>query len=728
MRFIDRYKGIGVGILAAILILILTYSGLFNDVLQRLEYWALDYRFRLTCRDLDSSEIIIVHVDDESIRKLGRWPWPRSYHARLIDILHQAGARVIGLDIILSTPDQQEDSQLIATIRKAQNVIIAAYPTLPTRMSFARDILTVENIQGPVKEMAESARGIGHIAVVYDNDSIVRRIPAALRARDKTLLAFGVEIALACGEPQPRKIEFGRESLQVNSIKIPLDSHGNMVVNYKGGTHTFTEIPYHRVLSGEIPADIFKDRIVLIGLTAAGLADAWSTPFVYEGKMSGVELNAHVIYTVLNREFFTHIDKRLSGIFILSLGIFAGYIFYRFPRQCTIFLLLAILTVFSASLYLFLKKRILLEVVPLVGVLVVTYVPLILIRSREDTAEIAKRDLEMSALYTTGELIKNAGNHSKEFPGFVCRLLKNLRGVDSCHVILHQERKKAVIDENGPDASERLVNQEIVQRVLQTGEAILQDNDPGTTGPGEGMYVPIKFGHTVYGVLFLKGKGQFTQRDRDFAAIFTDYLAFILEKSSMADKAQQSSLQAAQALLSLAETKYAYIREHSAEVSRLATKMAGILKMPENERKALHYAALLHDLGMTRIPEDIVYRSEPLTVDQRLYLESHPEMGLQVIGQMPFFDAAVPIIRHHHERYDGKGYPEGLAGDEIPLAAQILAVADSFVAMLTDRPYRKALGREEVLTEIKRQAGFQFSAEMVSTLLQALDKEDVHGE
>lgn len=724
MRSIFRYKGIGVGVLAAILIIILTYSGLFTDVLQRLEHWALDYRFRLTCSDMDSSEIVIVAVDDESIRKLGRWPWPRSYHAQLIDILNRAKSRIIGLDIIFSTPDQQEDSQLIAAIRKAQNVIIAAYPTLPTRMSFARDILTVENIQGPVKEMAESARGIGHIAVVHDNDGIVRRIPAALRARDKTLLAFGVEIALACGQPQPRKIEFGRESLQVNSIKIPLDSHGNMVVNYKGGTHTFTEVPYHRVINGEIPPDIFKDRIVLVGLTAGGLADAWSTPFIYEGEMSGVELNAHVIYTVLNREFFTHIDKRLSGIFILSLGIFAGFIFYRFPRQGTIFLLLAILTVFSASLYLFLKKRILLEVVPLVSVLVVTYVPLILIRSREDTAEIAKRDLEMSALYTTGELIKNAGNHSKEFPGFVCRLLKNLRGVDSCHVILHQERKNAVIDENGPDASERLVNQEIVQRVLQTGEAILQDNDPGTTGPGGGMYVPIKFGHTVYGVLFLKGKGQFTQRDQDFAAIFTDYLAFILEKSSMADKAQQSSLQAAQALLSLAETKYAYIREHSTEVSRLATKMAGILKMPENERKALHYAALLHDLGMTGIPEDIVYRSEPLTVDQRLYLESHPEMGLQVIGQMPFFDAAVPIIRHHHERYDGKGYPEGLAGDEIPLAAQILAVADSFVAMLTDRPYRKALGRKEVLTEIKGQAGSQFSAEAVRALLQALDEED----
>jgi len=355
-------------------------------------------------------------------------------------------------------------------------------------------------------------------------------------------------------------------------------------------------------------------------------------------------------------------------------------------------------------------------------VLVATYIPLVLIKSREDMAEIGERDLEMSALYTTGQLIKKAGNRGEEFPSSICRLLKNLRGVDTCYAILHQGGKNVVVDDKGSDMPEHLVNQEVVQKVLQTGEAVLQDNDPGIAWHGGVMYVPIRSGNSIYGILFLKGKGQFTHRDLAFATIFTDYMAFILGKSSMSDKAQEAYSQAAQALINIVETRYAYLHKHASEVKRLATKMAVVLKMPENERDALQYAALLHDLGMTGIPEDIVYKSAPLTIDQRLYLESHPEMGIQVIRPMVFFEAAVPLIRHHHERYDGKGYPEGLAGDEIPLGSQILAVADSFVAMLSDRPYRKALGREEAIAEMKRQSGSQFSAEVVRALLQSLDE------
>ena len=115
-----------------------------------------------------------------------------------------------------------------------------------------------------------------------------------------------------------------------------------------------------------------------------------------------------------------------------------------------------------------------------------------------------------------------------------------------------------------------------------------------------------------------------------------------------------------------------------------------------------------------------------MTNEEKFHIESHPETGVEVIRPITFLKRATHIIRHHHERYDGKGYPDGLAGDEIPLGSQILAVADSLVAMLSDRPYRKARKQEDAVSEIKRQSGSQFNPKVVSALLQSLHEVDPH--
>lgn len=727
VRFISKCKGIGVGLLAAILIIVLTYLGLFANLLQRLEYWALDYRFRLASKGTDTSEIVIIAIDDESIQKLGTWPWPRSYHAKLIDILNQAKTKVIGIDIIFSTPNPKQDHYLTEAIKNAQNVIMVAHPMMPTQMSFTRDIMTVDQIQCPIEGVAQGARGIGHIAVVYDNDGIVRRVPALLRTKDKTLLAFGIEIALVYQGEGHRRIGLDRDSLQVNSIKIPLDSKGNMLINYTGGAHSFTEIPYYRVIGGEVPMDFFKDKIVLVGFTASGLSDSWATPFINQGGMSGIELHANIINTVLDRGFFIHPSDRQSAFLILFLGIVSGFIFYRFPRLGTVFLIALISFICSASLYLFLKRRILLETIPLLSLLFSTYIPITLIKSREYKMGIWKRDLEMSAVYKIGEAIRDSRGGIEEFLGSVCRLIRNLARVEACYVILNKEDKKIIIDESNQQISGHSVNQEIVQKVLQTGRPKLIDRDPKISRTTGTMYVQIKSINDVYGVLFLERDGSFDTRDLQLASIFTNYIAFILEKNSMLHKAQEAYIQAIQAMANVIEVKYPYIHRHSCRVSKLAEKMATILNVPKDEIEAIRYATILHDLGMIGIPEDILHKSDPLTTEQRLYLESHPEMGIEIIRPMIFLKTAIPIIRHHHERYDGQGYPDGLAGDEIPVGSQILAVADSFVAMLSGRPYRQARGREDAISEIERQSGSQFNPKVVRALFQTLKEVESNG-
>ncbi|MBW2644929.1 MAG: CHASE2 domain-containing protein [Deltaproteobacteria bacterium] len=727
MKFTNKGKGITVGILAALLVIVLTHLGLFSNVLQRLEHWALDYRFHLASNSVDTSDIVIIGIDDESIQKLGTWPWPRSYHAKLIDILARAKAEVVGLDIIFSTRTSQQDLQLAAAINNAQNVIIVAHPTMPAQISFAGNIMTVDHIQSPLKEMGEGARGVGHIAVVYDTDGVVRRTPAFLRTKDRTLLAFGIEVAVAYSEEKDRSIRLDRDYLQVNAIKIPLDGEGNMLVNYVGGPHRFTEISYSKVIEGEVPLDFFKDKIVLVGVTASGLSDAWITPFIHQGGMSSVELHANVIHTILNKRFFIHLGKWQSGLMVLLLGIMSGFIFYRFPRLSVVFLMSMILFIASGSLYLFLKRRVLLETVSLLSVLCATYIPITVIKIREYKMGMWKRDVEMSAVFKMSEAIKSAGDTIEQRIGAVCRLIKECARTDACYVILNRGDKEVVIDGNGRNISRQLADREIVRGVIETGKPIVTGNEKGAARTRGSMYSPIKSISRIYGVLFIEKEEVFDAEDVQTASIFTDYLAFILERNAMLHKVRESQVQTIHALAKLIEAKYPYIREHLGQVSKLVVKMARFLDVPEGKARVIRYASLLHDIGMIGIPEDILYKSDPLTTEERFHLESHPEAGIEVLRSITFLKMAIPIIMHHHERYDGKGYPDGLAGDEVPLGSQILAVADSFVAMLADRPYRKALKQEDAVSEIKRQSGFQFNPKIVTALLQSLNKEESNG-
>ena len=720
----NTYKGIAVGLLAAILVIVLTYLGLFANLLQRLEYWALDYRFRLASKSVDTSEIVIIAINDESIQELGTWPWPRSYHAKLIDILCQGNARVIGLDIIFSTSTSEHDGQLAEAIKNAQNVIMVAHPMMPAQVSFARNIMTVDHIQGPIKEVAEVARGIGHIAVVYDDDGIVRRAPALLRTKDKTLLAFGIEVALAYRDEEYGSIGLDKDSLQVGSTKIPLDNEGNMLINYIGGPHSFTEIPYARVIEGEVPMDFFKDKIVLVGVTAGGLLDSWATPFIYQGRMTGAELHANIVHTIVNKGFFIHLGDRQGAFLVLFLGGVSGFVFYRFPRPGRLILIFMILFTTSASIYLFLNRRILLETIPLLSVLLATYIPITQIKNREYKMGIWKRDLEMSAVFKMSEVIKGSKGNIEEFLESVCDLIKNLAGADVCYAIVNKGDKDITVDGSSQKISGHLVNQEIVQRVLQTGKPILTDKDQKTSRIRRAMYLPIKSLNHVYGVLFLERDRPFDTRDRQLASVFADNIAFTLERNGVLHQMQEAYGQSIHALAKVMDVKYPYIYKHSSQVSELAVKMADTLSIPKHETEVIRYAAILHDLGMIGIPEDILNKSNPLTAEEKFYIESHPEMGIEVIRPITFLKMAIPLIRHHHERYDGKGYPDGLAGDEIPLGSQILAVADSLVAMLTDSPYRKALKREEAIAEIKRQSGSQFNPKIVNALLQSLDEVD----
>lgn len=141
---------------------------------------------------------------------------------------------------------------------------------------------------------------------------------------------------------------------------------------------------------------------------------------------------------------------------------------------------------------------------------------------------------------------------------------------------------------------------------------------------------------------------------------------------------------------------------------------------PELATEELGYGFFLHDIGKVGIPEQILCKRGPLSDDEWTVMRTHPVVGAQIVTPIAFLQGAVELVRHHHERFDGTGYPDGLRGEDIPLAARVFSVADSFDAMTSDRPYRGAMGIERALLEVEGGAGTQFDPDVVRIFVQMM--------
>jgi len=171
------------------------------------------------------------------------------------------------------------------------------------------------------------------------------------------------------------------------------------------------------------------------------------------------------------------------------------------------------------------------------------------------------------------------------------------------------------------------------------------------------------------------------------------------------------------ALTSALDASDPFTHGHSFRVSRYALRIARAMGMSSRDLEMLEYAGLLHDIGKIAVQNDVLLKVGPLTEEEWRSLKSHPNVGADIVDQLKFLREASDVIRSHHERPDGNGYPRGLKGDEVPLAARILNVVDAFDAMTSDRPYRKALPIDRVIQELEVYKGKQFDEQVAGILL-----------
>lgn len=160
-----------------------------------------------------------------------------------------------------------------------------------------------------------------------------------------------------------------------------------------------------------------------------------------------------------------------------------------------------------------------------------------------------------------------------------------------------------------------------------------------------------------------------------------------------------------------------YTFEHSYRVAGLSEILAEAMKLPISQKDLVHYSAHLHDIGKIGVSDDILNKTGKLTNDEIIQIQSHSSIGAMILSKNPEFKEIAKIVRHHHERWDGNGYPDGLTGERIPIESRLIGLVDAFDAMTSDRPYRKKESHEWALKEIKAHAGTQFCPQCVEAFI-----------
>ncbi|MFN8525334.1 MAG: HD domain-containing protein [Chloroflexota bacterium] len=219
--------------------------------------------------------------------------------------------------------------------------------------------------------------------------------------------------------------------------------------------------------------------------------------------------------------------------------------------------------------------------------------------------------------------------------------------------------------------------------------------------------------------LYVERRATRLELDQKIAELEASQQQLLAYAHDLATLNRQLNLTYMQTLTALARTvdrRDGMTGDHCVRVAGYSRAVGAMLLGDDGDvLRKLEYGALLHDIGKIAVPDAILRKAGPLDEEEWAMMRQHPILGCGILEGVGFLKDSLPIVRHHHERFDGQGYPDGLCGDEIPLGARVFAVADAFDAMTSDRHYRAALGLDETLAELRRHSGTQFDPGVVAT-------------
>ncbi len=241
--------------------------------------------------------------------------------------------------------------------------------------------------------------------------------------------------------------------------------------------------------------------------------------------------------------------------------------------------------------------------------------------------------------------------------------------------------------------------------------------------------IPIYMADQFSGVILCANRdGGFESCDDQVMLALGDQAGAVLQNSQLTGQLRKSYVATVRLLADAIQAKDPFLRGHSEEVAEYVSAVARSLDIEPRLREQLNFASLLHDVGKIGISERILLKPGQLTADERSIIELHPRIGFRLVEQVPGMDDIAPAILHHHEWFDGSGYPSHLRGEDIPIEARIICVADSFSAMTEQRPYKDRMSLDDACNELQRCAGTQFDPAVVKAFVEAVNCSPQHKE
>lgn len=295
------------------------------------------------------------------------------------------------------------------------------------------------------------------------------------------------------------------------------------------------------------------------------------------------------------------------------------------------------------------------------------------------------------------------------------------------------------IDHSNLDKESIKVSRTIVDKVASSGEAILTTNAQQDPRFENQMSVaayqlrsilcaPLKIKDRLIGVIYVDNRahaGIFKERELGLITAFSDQAAVAIDNAQLFEGLQESNKElqiAYEATLNgwvhALDMRDKETEGHTQRVTTLTERLARLMGVGEDDLVHIKRGALLHDIGKMAIPDGILLKPGPLTDDERELIKQHPVFAYNMLRKIDFLLPAIDIPHHHHEKWDGTGYPDGLHGENIPFAARIFPVIDVYDALVSDRPYRKALPPDEVREHIQADAGKHFDPQVVDAFMQ----------
>lgn len=360
----------------------------------------------------------------------------------------------------------------------------------------------------------------------------------------------------------------------------------------------------------------------------------------------------------------------------------------------------------------------------------------------EDTDDLQRAQQNLATAYQVSKLLSSARDLDGLFEGVI----------DSIFAALNADRA-ALLLEDGDEESDDLkvvsararsysqepeeiaVSRTVVRDVLDHGVSSLSQDATADARYRAGqsiiqqqiravMCAPVATDDSVIGVLYADSRsltGAFAEADLELLALIGNQAGVAIHRAQLIAQLEKFFFDTIRAIVATIDAKDGYTHRHSERVAAFASRVAGELGMAQEQIEAVKLSALLHDLGKIGVPESILNKPGKLTKEEFDEIKKHPVHGVDILNHIksPRFEAIIPGVRHHHEKWDGSGYPDGLGGEDIPFLGRLLAVADVLDALSSDRSYRRGLGFDKTVEIIVQDAGTHFDpriAEAAATL------------